>query len=172
MRTVSVACVAFLGLGLSGCAALDQLRSLIQPPRFEQADGQPGELRILPPSPSQPLGGAGVRVWTKVRNPNPFGLTITSLETTLTLDDRRAATGDFPLGLPLGANQESIIPLDLTIDFADLPGLASAVQRIAAGQDLGYQLDGTVGVDAGRLGQPRFGPMTLVRGELDVRRGR
>jgi hypothetical protein len=170
MRPFCIAAVAFLGLSLSGCAALEQLRSFVQPPRFEQAEGQPGEVRLLGPSAAQPLGGAGVRLWTRVHNPNPFGLTISSLETTLLLDDRQAATGDFPLGLPLGANQESIIPIDLTIDFADMPGLASAIQRMAGGQGIDYQLDGTVGVDAGRLGQPRFGPMTLVRGELDVRR--
>jgi hypothetical protein len=29
-----------------------------------------------------------------------------------------------------------------------------------------YRLDGTIGVDAGRLGQPVFGPMTLIRGDL------
>jgi hypothetical protein len=37
--------------------------------------------------------------------------------------------------------------------------------RIAGGQSLPYRLEGTIGVDAGRLGQPVFGPMTLLRGE-------
>jgi hypothetical protein len=156
-----------LAAGLSGCAALEQLRSLIQPPRFEQADGQRAEIRLLGPTATQPLGGAGIRLWTKVHNPNPFGLTIASLATTLLLDDERAATGDFPLGLPLGANQESVIPLDLTIDFADVPALAANLRRIASGQTIAYELEGTVGVDAGRLGQPQFGPMRLVSGELN-----
>jgi hypothetical protein len=31
-------------------------------------------------------------------------------------------------------------------------------------------MDGRVAVDAGPLGRPNFGPMTLVRGDLDVRR--
>src|SRR5436853_226120 len=113
-----MAFVAFVAF-FTGCATLGQLRSLIQPPRFEQADGQPPEIRILSPSREQMLGGAVVRLWTKVTNPNPFGLTITTLQTTLTLEDRRAATGDFPLGLPLGAAQDSVIPLDLSINFAD-----------------------------------------------------
>ena len=32
-----------------------------------------------------------------------------------------------------------------------------------------YRLEGTIGVDAGRLGQPVFGPMTLIRGETSAR---
>jgi hypothetical protein len=61
---------------------------------------------------------------------------------------------------------ESVIPLDLTISFADLPGLANVVRRAVSGQPIGFQLDGTVGIDAGRFGQPTFGPMLLVRGEI------
>ena len=44
----------------SGCATLSGLSQVIQPPRFEQAEGQPAELRILTPSRSSPVGGAGV----------------------------------------------------------------------------------------------------------------
>jgi hypothetical protein len=40
------------------------------------------------------------------------------------------------------------------------------VQRAATGQPLAYELEGTVGIDAGRAGQPTFGPMRLVTGEL------
>ena len=151
---------------IAGCATLEQLKSFIQPPRFDQVDGRPAEIRILPPSRNEPLGGAGVRLWMTVKNPNAFGLTISTLQTTLLLENSRAATGDFPLGLPLGAGQVSEIPVDLSISFADIPGLASVIRRAAAGEPVGYQLDGTVGVDAGRLGQPTFGPMLLVRGEF------
>ena len=75
------------------------------------------------------------------------------MNATLALQGTRAATGDFPLGLPLGAAQQSVVPLDLTFSFSDVPGLA-----------------GTVGVDAGRLGTPTFGPMLLTRGDLRVLR--
>ena len=149
----------------AGCAAVTSLSQLIQPPRFEQAD-QPADLRLMAPSLSHPAGGAGVTLWLRVTNPNPFGFTLSTLDTTLLLEGQQAATGNFPLGLPLGAAQESVIPLDLTISFADLPGLANVVRRAVAGQPVGFQLDGTVGVDAGRFGQPTFGPMLLVRGEI------
>ena len=152
----------------AGCASLGGLSSIIQPPRFEQAEDQPAQLRILGPSRTLPVGGAGVRLWLKVTNPNAFGFTLSTINAALSLEGSRAADADFPLGLPLSARQESVIPLDLSISFADLPGLASALRRLAVGGSVPYELEGTVGVDAGRLGTPTFGPMLLTRGEMRV----
>jgi hypothetical protein len=157
--------ICLLSLFVAGCATLGQLRNFVQAPRFDN-DDQPAEITFLQPSRDQPLGGAGIRIWTRVTNPNPFGFTLTTLSTTLTLDGRRAATSEFPLGLPLAARQESTVPLDIAVDFSDLPGLAGALRRIADGERVEYQLEGTVGVDAGPIGQPTFGPMTIVNGEL------
>jgi hypothetical protein len=151
---------------VAGCATLDQLRALVQAPKFEEAEGQPAEIRLLPPGTATPLGGAGVRIWTKVTNPNSFGIRLGTLSGTLFLEGTRAAAADFPLGLSLGAGQESVIPIDLSISFSDLPGLANVVRRAASSEPLAYRLDGTIGVDAGRLGTPTFGPMTLLRGDL------
>jgi hypothetical protein len=148
-----------------GCAAVTALGQLIQPPRFEQAE-QPAELRLIGLSLNHPAGGAGITLWIRVTNPNPFGFTLSTLDTTLLLEGQHAATGNFPLGLPLGAGQESVVPIDLTISFTDLPGLGNVVRRAMSGQAVEYQLDGTVGVDAGRFGQPSFGPMLLVRGQI------
>ena len=155
-------------LSATGCASLGGLARVIQPPRFEQAEGQPAELRIVGPSRTMPVGGAAVRIWLKVTNPNAFGFTLSTVNATLELDGARAGDGDFPLGLPLAARQESVVPLDLSISFADLPGLARALRALAVGGRVGYELNGTVGVDAGRLGTPTFGPMLLTRGEMRV----
>jgi hypothetical protein len=160
-------CAVVLALA-SGCAGLTQLSQFVQPPQFSQSDDRPAEIRFLAPSRTMPAGGAGVRIWLEVMNPNPFGFTLSTVHATLSLEGSQAASGDFPLGLPLTARQESAVPLDLAISFADLPGLAGAFRQIAAGTDVEYQLDGTVGVDAGRLGTPTFGPMLLTRGELRV----
>ena len=149
-----------------GCAGLDQLRGLVQPPRFEQAPGREAQIRLHGPTMSQPLGGAAVRMWTRVTNPNPFGLSLGTLRGTLHIENARAADVDFPLGLPLRAAEEAIIPIDLSISFSDLPGLADVVRRAATRQPLAYELEGTIGVDAGQLGQPTFGPMTLLRGQM------
>lgn len=149
-----------------GCAGLDSLRGLVQAPRFDQVPGKPAEVRLLGPSSSQPLGGAGVRLWARVSNPNPFGLRLGTLRGTLQIEEARAADVDFPLGLPLRASEEAEIPIDLTVSFSDLPGLADVIRRAMNRQPLAYELEGTIGVDAGQLGQPTFGPMTLLRGEM------
>lgn len=156
--------VGVLLFGLQGCAAgLGQLGALVQPPRFEQMQDRPAEIRMAG------LNSAAVRLWTRVTNPNPFGLTLGTLKGTLFLDESRAADADFPLGLPLGAGAQSEIPIDISISFSDLPGLGGVARRILARQSVAYRLDGTIGVEAGRLGQPVFGPMTLLRGETVVR---
>lgn len=153
---------------VTGCAGLTQLAQLVQPPRFAQAGNQPAELRFLSPSLAMPAGGAGVRIWVEVTNPNPFGFTLSTVNATLALDGSRAAAGDFPLGLPLTAGQQSVVPLDLSFSFADLPGLAGVLRQMAIGGEVDYELEGTVGVDAGRFGAPTFGPMPLTRGKLRV----
>lgn len=79
---------------------------------------------------------------------------------------------DFPLGLPLRAGEGSTIPIDLSVSFADLPGLADVIRRAASRQPLAYRFDGTIGVDAGPLGQPVFGPMTLLSGDVNNRADR
>jgi len=164
-KALAAACVAIL---VASCATLGPLAQIVQPPTFRQAENQPAEIRLIAPSVRQPTGGAGVRIWLEVTNPNAFGFTLSTLAATLSIEGTRAATGDFPLGLPLSARQQSVVPLDLSINFADAPGLASAVRQLATRGSIAYQLDGTAGIEAGRLGTPTFGPMRLTSGELRV----
>ena len=163
LRVMSVVCAAVLVL--PSCASLEGLRALVQPPIFRQTD-RPAEVRLAGPSIDRPIGGATVRLWTEVTNPNPFGFTLGTLDGTLFLEGTRAAAAAFPLGLPLAAQQRSVIPIELSISFSDLPGLADVVRRASRREAVEYRLDGTIGVDAGRLGQPVFGPMTLIRGDM------
>ena len=158
-----VSTVAFAG----ACASL---QGLLQPPRISAAQDSRAHLRLLGPSAQRPLGGANVRLWARVENPNAFGLTLTSLGGNLFLEGTRAGEVSLPLGLPLTAAQDTVIPLDIAISFADLPGLADAARRILLEQRVDYRLDGTFSVDAGPLGAPTFGPSTLLRGEVDVLR--
>lgn len=158
-----------VALACGACASLEGLRALIQPPAFEQARDRQSEIRLLPLHADRPAGGAAVRLWTTVTNPNPFGFTLSSVEATLLLDDVEAADAEFPLGLPLQARQSETIPLDLTVSFANVPRLANIIRRAASGGGLDYRLEGTVGIDAGRFGQPTFGPMPIVSGDLRAR---
>ena len=162
--------LGLLSLPAAGCASLGGLAGLVRAPRFERDDTQPAELRLFSRGSAGPFGGVGVRLWARVFNPNPFGLTLSTLRGSLFLEDTRSATVDLPLGLPLVAQQEQVIPLDISVDLADLPGLANVVARAVGGRPLAYRLEGTIGVDAGALGTPTFGPMTLLRGDAQVRR--
>lgn len=166
MRT-AVAVVA--AAGMSGCAGLG-LQSVLQAPTFAVDQSQQAQLRLLPPSPGRPAGGAAVRLYARVGNPNAIGLTLTRLVGQLQLEGRNAARVDFPLGVALQAGGETLVPIEVAIDFNDLPGLVDVASRALTGQPVGYALNGTVGVDAGLLGQPSFGPMMLLEGDLRVTR--
>ncbi len=154
----------------AACAALAGLDPVVLAPRFEMAGDRQSELRLLAPSFERPLGGLAVRIWARVENPNGFSINLSSVDGTLFLEGRQAALVDFPLGLPLPARQDTVIPLDVGISLADLPGLTDVASRALSGAPIAYNLDGTLRVNAGMLGQPLFGPMTLLEGQLQTQR--
>jgi hypothetical protein len=162
-RALSFVTVVTLSLG--SCASLSQI---VQPPQFTVAEGRDTQLRLLGPSSTRPLGGATLRIWTRVQNPNAFGLTLAALRGNVFLEDTRAGEVNFPLGLPLSATGDTIIPLDINISFSDLPGLVDVAQRIVTRNMVAYRLDGTITVDAAPFGRPSFGPSTWIRGESRV----
>jgi hypothetical protein len=162
---VTLGCAAII----SACAGLG-LGNVIQPPGFSVAGGRQAELRLLGPSSGRPLGGASIRLWAHVTNPNPLGIALSAVQGTLALEGTKAADVDFPLGVPLLAGQDTVIPLDINVSFSDLPGLADVASRLLTRSSVNYQLNGTVTVNAGPLGSPRFGPSTLLDGSLSIRR--
>ena len=155
---------------LAGCSALGALSQVLQAPRFAVARGNQPQIQLMGPSAQHPLGGVSVRLWAEVANPNPIGVVLSSLQGNLALEGVRAADVSFPLGLPLGPSQETVIPLDISVGFSQLPRLAGIVQTAFTRGTVGYRLDGTLGVDAGMLGRPSFGPMTLLQGNIQTRR--
>jgi late embryogenesis abundant protein len=169
-KSFRIAAAVALTAAHAGCASLGGLGALVQAPRFSHAEGRDAEIVLRGPSRDFPLGGAAVRIYARVVNPNPFGLTLSTLVGDLFLDGTRAAAVDFPLGLALVANDETEIPIDLAIGFADVPRLAQVIGRAISGSQLDYRLDGRIGVDAGALGRPTFGPMTILEGDVRVRR--
>ncbi|HET6230184.1 MAG TPA: LEA type 2 family protein [Longimicrobiaceae bacterium] len=155
---------------LPACASLGSLGQILQPLSFQVDHGQQAQLRLVGPSLGNPLGGAGIRLFARVRNPNPLGLTLSRIQGGLSLEGHQAANVNFPLGLPLSAGQETVIPLDITVSFSQLGGLADVASKALRGSPIQYRLDGNFAVDAGPLGQPSFGPMTLLEGNLAVTR--
>ncbi len=166
-RSRSLALALTVTLALGACASLGQL---IQPPTFSGATGQDAQLRILGPGSGRPLGGLGIRLYARIQNPNPFGLTLTRLAGNLFLDNQRTANVDLPLGLPLRAAQDTVLPIDISVSFADIPNLVNTLQAALRRNTVAYRMDGTFGVDAGPLGAPSFGPQTLFGGDVRVTR--
>ena len=168
-RGVSWRVIPVLAAALTagGCATL---AAGLQAPTFRVDDAQQPQLRLLGPTPQRPTGGAAVRLYARVTNPNPMGITLSTLTGNLELEGRGAARVNFPLGVPLAAGGETVVPLDIAVDFADIPGLGSTLLNAITGRAIRYRLVGTVGVDAGLLGQPTFGPMGLLEGQVRVNR--
>lgn len=160
---------AVAGCVLLGCASLN-LGEVVQAPGITAVDGRGSELRMLLPSTDRPVGGAAIRLWSRIENPNAFSLSVTTLAGDLFLGDGGAVAVEFPLGVPLVANGDTIVPLDVTVGFDDLPVLGRTVVAAALEGALDYRLEATIGVDAGLLGQPTFGPLTALSGTLRVSR--
>ncbi len=150
-----------------GCASLN-LGTVVQPPIVSGVEGQDPQLQLRLPSLSRPIGGAAVRLWSKIENPNGFSLTISRLAGDLFIGDGEGFKVDFPLGVALVAAGDAIVPLDVSIDFDDVPGLAEAALAALSSGSLLYRLDAIIAVDAGMLGMPEFGPSTLLQGDLRV----
>lgn len=162
--SLRLAATLFLSLAISGCATLGGLGLVA--PRISIDGQQTAELRLLGPTLQRPLGGASLRLYARVENPNPVGITLTRLAGTLQLQGFDAADADFPLGVPLTAAGSAVVPLDIVISFANLPGLADVLTRAVTGGEVDYSLQGTATVDGGVFGQPSFGPMTLLSGSV------
>src|SRR4029434_4821664 len=71
--------------GSQGCAALGTLG--VVPLRISEPPGRSGELRLLGPSVDRPLGGAALRLWARVENPNGFGLTLSQVTGDLHIEE-------------------------------------------------------------------------------------
>ena len=167
-KWIGIAAVAGLALAGAGACASLGLGEVVQAPRISASGMQDAQLNLVGPTRTNPYGGARIRLYARVENPNPFGMTLASLGGRLFLQSQEAALVDLPLGLPLGASADTIVPIDLTIGFDDVPNLLDVVRSALGGGSLDYRLDGTVGVDAGALGTPTFGPMTLMEGDVRV----
>ena len=166
-RLSSLAVLTMATVGASSCATLGQV---IQPPIVEIAESRSSSIRLLGPAIGRPLGGAEIQVWARVENPNPIGFTLSRLAGSVLLGDEHAAEVDLPLGLPLEAAGDTVIPLNLTLSFADIPDLADRIREALSTGYIDYALRGTLAVDAGPLGQPTFGPRTWLQGDVSVTR--
>ena len=169
MRTGAAILVAG-GVVLWGACASISLPTAVAPPEISAVEDRDSEVRILPPRGGQSLGGATVRLWSRIENPNAFGISLTTITGDLFLGDDGSVEVDFPLGLPLAALADTVVPLDVSIGFEDVPSLGRTLVAALVDGELPYRLEATIGVDAGLLGQPTFGPLTALSGTVRVTR--
>jgi hypothetical protein len=167
-NALQISALAAVTVAMTGCATLNGLSGIVQAPRFSAADDRRAELRLSGPSAGRPAG-ATLRVYARVRNPNPFELTLSKVTGSLFLEGQEAADVDLPLGLELDAREETVVPIDLTVPLDGVPSLAGSLARAVTGAPVGYRVDGTLGVKIGDLSEPVFGPLTLLEGEVRVR---
>lgn len=141
----------------------------VEAPRFEMDSERESVLSLDPASVLTARPVATVRIWTRVTNPNNFNLTLSRLSGNLLLEGSEMAEIDLPLGLPLVAQRDTVIPLEIRFGLPALSALGALGEALLRGRAVSYRLDGTLGVDAGALGEPTFGPRTWLQGQVDVR---
>lgn len=138
-----VACFSLLLL-LAGCVPRSEIRSAqrigeIAPPQFRLVQGQTSIERFDPPG----AGGlVALTVGTSVYNPNPFPVKVTSIEYTVSLENRQVGRGELSPEMFIPA--EGIAPLKFEIDssLSDRPRLLREVVRAFAGEALGFRIEG------------------------------
>ena len=156
-----------LALAAADCAGVANLLG-ISAPNFSVAEGRSSMLRLGSRSLQHPRGSATARIWAEVASPNSFGLTLTTLDGTLALEGEDLVDVELPLGLPLEAASDTVIPLDLTFGFDGFSALGSVATSLFTRDELRYELRETLAVDADPLGEPSFGLRTWLRGRVEV----
>ena len=147
--------LTLLALLLSGC-----VQNLVRSPQFEMREA--GLLRFNPPGLSGIAPEAVIRVTLDARNPNPFDLNLEELRVELLLDGAKIAASSIN-GLAMKPNG-ALSTFYADIEVPITPSSLQSLGKIISGSSVQYRLDGGFRVDAGVLGKPRFGPVTLAQG--------
>jgi late embryogenesis abundant protein len=160
-------------LGMFGCAPLRGQHMAARPLIFEplpvtQPTILPSGVRLIAPRAGLPGGGALVTLATRVLNPNTFEVTLQRLKGTLYMEERKVGTADLRPSRVLKAGADTQMEIDVVVDFSGEPTVETIVRRAREHQRMHYRLEGTISLDASRVGSGMvFGPTTLVDGEMN-----
>lgn len=107
-------------------------------------------------------GAAEIELTVQVRNPNPFAVRLHSFAAHLVLTGQPVAALMLP-DIALSARGDAVQTVRASVPVSQ--DTAAEWLKVARGQRVPYRLDGTFTADLGTLGQPSFGPLTLVQGQ-------
>ena len=128
--------LAFLSvLTLSGCAALQNLfKSAFQRPTFTFKTARLG---------AASFSDATVNLVWAVKNPNPFGLSLASVDYQFFVEGKQVVAGRPPTGLKIAASKTSEVVFPASVKFRDIaPVLETFLNKDTAA----YRAQGTVGI--------------------------
>ncbi|MEJ2288755.1 MAG: LEA type 2 family protein [Deinococcales bacterium] len=108
-------------------------------------------------------GAAVFDVHLRATNPNPVGITLTSLDGDFYLGGHRAAATTFRKGIDLPARGSSDLTLEVRVPLTQAPALVQTLAGLVGGASTSYRVDATVGVRILGTTQ-RFPTVTLARG--------
>ncbi|GHG08881.1 hypothetical protein GCM10017783_21870 [Deinococcus piscis] len=145
---------------LTACAPTQLAGPVVQVPNFE-----PRSVRLIGltlPGQAGQSAAADLELTVQVHNPSPFAVRLHSLAADLVLTGQPVAALVLP-DIALPARGETVQTVRASVPVS----LDTAAEwlKVARGQGVPYRLDGTFTADLGALGQPKFGPLTLVQGQ-------
>ncbi len=138
MRRLPAAIAAVLSLSLfaSGCAFLNQLlRSAFVPPEVQFKGFTLGAVT---------LSDATLNLTWELRNPNPVGISLASLEYAFSVEGRQVVAGKPANGLQIPAQGTAELSFPATVRFQDI---APVVQTFLEKDYATYKAQGVVGIE-------------------------
>lgn len=152
-------------LALTACAPAQLAGPVVQVPTFEARNMHLSSLTLAPAG-GLPGGGqgaaAGLELTVQMYNPNPFPVRLHSFSADLFLTGQRAAALILPdVALPARGTATQTVQASVPVNL----NVAAEWLKVARGQAVPYRVDGSFTADLGVLGQPTFGPLTLVQGQ-------
>lgn len=123
-RALAVGSLMATALGTGACWGLARVLG-VEAPRLETAPERESVLTLDAASLLTGRPRATLRIWTRITNPNDFALTLSTLRGSVFLEDNEMAEVDLPLGLPLLAARDTVIPIDVGFGMPALSSLGA-----------------------------------------------
>lgn len=160
-RPHALAAALLSALALAACAPRQQV---LQVPSYRVERVWLESLEL--PGPGRaPQARIGLSL--QIDNPNPVPIRLSEARGQFYLSGVPAGQVSLPnLNLPAAgrAQQQALLTLPITLSNV------AEFTRLGRGEEVPYRLDGSFTVDAGVLGRPTFGPLTLFQGVARVNR--